>query len=263
MPSASHEVSVGSYAWLKIIIDQVSQSSNNSSRVRVRGVMRCSYHSWHYDANVSRSIYGSASYNPGDFSFNIGDGDSYTFIDHTFTIDHNSDGTKTVSFTVKYGVTGLSNFGDNKTCSDSLALTRIASPPDHPGTPTFSNISATSLTVSWAAPADNNGASIDNYRLRRWTGSSQSGSYVDSVSNSRTRNVTGLVPGQTYTFAAYAHNSAGWSSASGDAHTGTLSGAWIRVGTSWKMAVPYVRVNGVWKMAIPYVRQGGTWHPTQ
>jgi Fibronectin type III domain/Siphovirus protein of unknown function (DUF859) len=262
MPSTSHEVSVGSYAWLKIIIDETSHSeANNSSQVRVRGVMRCSYASWHSDANVSRSISGSGSYSPGGFSFNIGDGGSYTFIDHTFTIGHNSDGTKTVNFTVHYGVTGLSNFGDNKSCSDSLTLTRLGSVPDHPGQPVFSNITPTSLTVSWDAPADDGGSSITTYELRRWTGGSQSGSYVDSKGNSRTRNVTGLTPGGTYTFAVHAQNGVGWSSWSTDNHVTLSAGAMIRVGEVWKMGIPYVRVNGVWKQAIPYIRQGGTWHP--
>lgn len=33
----------------------------------------------------------------------------------------------------------------------------------------------------------------------------------------------------------------------------------IRVGTEWKMAIPYVRVGSSWKQAIPYVRVGDKW----
>lgn len=228
--------------------------------------MLADYHTWHYDVNISRSISGTSSYVPGDFSFDIGDGGSLTFLDRTFSVDHVSDGTKTVSYTVHYGVTSVGTFGDNKSCSDSLTLTRIPKRPAAPGGPSFSNIQPTSVTVTWNASPDDNGSPINSYILRRWTGGSMSGDYVDSYALNRLRNVTGLKPGTTYTFATYARNSSadwgGWSPVSLDNHIGLQAGAWIRVGGSWKMAVPYVRSGGVWKIAVPYVRNGAVWKLT-
>ncbi len=262
MPSASHISWIDSLHGHKVIIDQIGQSGNHSD-VRVRGqlINNSDYRSWNLYNNIHREITGTQNYHPGDFGFDSGPHSVVTYIDHTFTVEHNSDGTKSVNFTTHYGNTTVA-FDGPSSSGANLTLTRIGSHPDPPGQPQFSNITPTSVTVSWSASPDDNGYSIDDYRLRRWNGSSQSGTYVDSIANNRTRNITGLTAGQTYTFAVYAHNRAGWSNASTDNHLGMLAGAWIRVGNSWKMAVPYVRVNGVWKQAVPYVRVNGVWKST-
>jgi Fibronectin type III domain/Siphovirus protein of unknown function (DUF859) len=263
MPSADSTLQIGSSHRLRIIIDQTSQSqAGNHSNVRVRGIMYndSGYRDWNAYNNIHRAISGEEYWDPGNFGFDLSGGESLTFLDHTFTIGHNADGTKTVSFTVTYGDTQIAGFDGPKSKSDTLTLTRIGSHPDAPGQPQFSNITPTTVTVDWTAPGDDNGLSITNYKLRRWTGPSQSGTYTDSNSNSRTRNVTGLIPGGVYTFAAYAYNAAGWSAASTDNHLTLFAGGMIRVGGVWKSATPYVRVDGVWKVAIPYIRSGGTWH---
>ncbi len=265
MVSAQNWVAVSGNGELGIIVTQISQSQQyNYSVVRVTGCMHADYHSWHLNPDVSRSISGTASYTPGDFSFDIAGGEYWDYITHDFTIYHDSEGSKSVSFTVHYGVTGTSTFGDNKSASVSLNLTRIPKVPSPPGQPQFSNITPTSVTVSWSASTDDGGDPVYEYLLRRWTGTSMSGSYVDSSANNRTRNVTGLTPGTNYTFAAYARNHA-WGGYSDHSSPNTLlvSGAvWIRVGGVWRRAVPYVRYNGVWKVAVPYVRSGGTWELT-
>lgn len=268
MPSTTNTVDVGSGGRLRIIIDQQSQNQgNNTSQVRVRGILLADYHSWHSDSTISRSISGTDDYTPGDFGFDIPDGGSDTYIDHTFTLGHNSDGTKSVSFTVHYGDTGVGTFDGPRSCGDSLTLTRIPKRPDPPGAPAFTNVMPTSLTVSWSGSPDNNGSAITNYKLRRWTGSSMSGAYVDSNANNLVRNVTGLIPGTTYTFAVYAKNSSadndGYSNVSSSRSTQLLAGVWIRVGGIWKMAVPYIRTGGKWKLATPYVRSGGVWKLTK
>jgi Fibronectin type III domain/Siphovirus protein of unknown function (DUF859) len=263
MTSVTHDVSISGNYKHRIIIDQVSQNwGANTSQVRVRGVLvnTSGYRTWNLYNTIPRNITGTASYYPGPFGFDTPP--DATYIDATFTITHDSEGYKTVSFTTYYGDTGVA-FDGPSSCSASLTLDRIPKRPDPPGAPTFSNVLPTSLKVSWTASPDNNGSSITTYRLRRWTGPSQSGSSVDSDANNLSRNITNLIPGQTYTFAVMARNGAsdnnGWSNLSGDNHSQLPAGVWIRAGGTWKVSIPYVRSGGIWKMARPYLRKGGIW----
>jgi len=148
----------------------------------------------------------------------------------------------------------------------------MATRPDPPGAPAFSNLWIGSVTVSWTASPNNHGSPIDLYKLRRWYGSSPTGAFVDSDANNLTRNVDNLMPGMVYTFATYAHNGSGdnygWSNISVTGTVTILAGVWVRksglwVTNRWQQAIPYVRSGGVWKPAVPYVRSGGVWHSTQ
>lgn len=268
MVSAEHYETVGTNLRHRILVEQTAQNqAGNSSTVRVRGFLcnESDYRVWNLYNDIPRSISGTASYNPGPFGFDTPPHTTFGYIGNYFTVVHDAEGYKTVNFTVYYGDTDV-GFGNDKYCSVSLALTRIPKRPSPPGTPSFSNQTPTTVTVSWAASSDNNGSAIVSYTLRRWTGGSQSGTYVDSVANNLSRNVTGLIPGTTYTFGVYAKNSSadngGYSNISGDNHIQMIGSAWTRYGGTWKRAVPYVRTGGVWRVAIPYVRSDGAWKTT-
>lgn len=266
MPSSNYTIGVGNYGAWKGQIDQTSQSqTGNYSMVRVRAWMINNGQSTSW-SSASKSISGTNSWSGSD-SFSIGAGSSLLFIDQTFTVSHGSDGNKTVSYSITLGSTGTSTFGSGGTVSLSMQLTRIPKRPSKPGTPSFSNKLPTSLTVSWSASSDNGGKSISGYLLRYWKNTSASGSYTNvSQENNRSRSVTGLTPGQYYTFAVYAYNGSGdnggYSNQSSTATLRMLAGAWIKISGTWKLAIPYVRVSGVWKMALPYVKQSGTWTMT-
>jgi hypothetical protein len=142
---------------------------------------------------------------------------------------------------------------------------RIPKPPSIPGRPVASNILPTSVTLTWAASTDNGGSAIDSYLLRRWTGTTATGPYVD-VHNAFTLSFTdtGLQPGTNYTYAVYAHNGSagGYSPSSLGTTVKTLAPAHVRVAGIWKYAVPYVKVTGVWKQATPWVKVAGVWKQT-
>ncbi len=138
----------------------------------------------------------------------------------------------------------------------------MATVPDAPGTPTFSDELPTTLTVSWAAPSSDGGKPITDYILRKWEGHDSSGDHTDNHGNSRVRHLTGLTPGAAYTFKAIAINAIGQSAESPGATEEMLPGCHIRVGGEWKLAVPHVRVGGEWKLATPHVRTGGVWKQT-
>lgn len=147
--------------------------------------------------------------------------------------------------------------------SVSTTVTISATTPSAPGRPSFSNTSPTGLTVSWAASSNSGGSSITGYLLRYYPRGSATGTYVNhSEANNRSRTVTGLNPGQEYTFVVLARNARGYSSASQSRTIRMMAGAWINVSGVWRLAAPYVKHNGVWKAAVPYVRHNGSWKLT-
>lgn len=263
---ASVTIGVGSYGAWQGVVEQVGQSqSGNYSNVRVRGIMKNNGQgtSW---GSASKSISGTNSWS-GSGSFNVGAGASLTFIDQTFRVYHNSDGTRKVAYVITLGATGTTTFGNGGSVSVSLSLTRISERPSAPGKPSFSNALPTSVTVSWAASSNNGGSSIDYYLLRYWPNKDGTGSYIDhSKANNRSRTVTGLTPGQYYKFVVYAHNGSsdndGYSDRSSANVIQMLAGAWLKISGAWKLAVPYINVAGVWKLAVPYIKSGGVWKMT-
>lgn len=262
--SGEYTVGVGTGGQLECAVtvntyDPASDGYNVTVEGRIRNVS--SSRVVHSTANISCSVSGQASATGSNFGFDLDSGETLTFISKNFNILQSQIGNNGLNFTVHFGTTGTSTFGDNKSCSFTLSVK-----PAQPGPPQFSNMTPTSVTVSWAASVNNGGSAITTYKLRRWLGSPGHGSYVDSDANSLSRNVTGLTPGVTYGFAVYAKNNSGDNGGYSDASTGEsitmLAGAWVRYGGTWKIAVPYVRTGGVWKMAVPYVRSSGTWKLT-
>lgn len=269
MPYAENTVGIGNWGstW-RGLIEQTSQNwGANTSQVRVRGFAHNggTGRSWN---STDLSIGGSGNWS-GRISFDISGGSTQTWIDQTFTCGHDGNGYCNVTFVISMGSTGTSTFGNGGSVTLSMSLDRIPKKPTPPGAPNFSNALPTSLTVSWNPSGDNRGSSIDGYLLRYWVGqvSSPTGNYIDhSMQNDSSRNVTGLTPGQWYTFCVYAHNGAaeanGFSEPSTLKQIQMLAGAWLKISGTWKLAVPYINVAGVWKLAVPYVKSGGTWKMT-
>lgn len=140
---------------------------------------------------------------------------------------------------------------------------RIPKRPSQPGTPTFSGLGTDQVTVSWSGSGDDGGSGIDAYLLRCWTGPSAAGSYSDSYQGNLSRVVTGLTPGQTYTFGVYAHNGSadngGYSDASPLATVTMLAGVYISDGTNWIAAGLKVSDGSAWGDYVPKDSDGSTW----
>jgi Fibronectin type III domain len=265
MPWADNYHTVAANLQHRILIEQVSQNwAANQSNVRVRGFLinNSDYRVWNLYNNIPRNITGTNSWYPGPFGFDTQPHTTATYIDGTFTVNHDAAGNCYVSYTVYYGDTTV-GFDGPQSLGVGMWLSRIPKRPDPPGQPTFSNVLPTSLTVSWTASPNDQGSAITEYLLRRWDAATQTGPYTDSEANNLTRNIIALTPGFTYTFAVYAKNGAadngGWSNVSEDNHIQLPAGVWVRVGGTWKVTVPYIRSGGTWKMAMPYVRKGGIW----
>ncbi|QJD53260.1 minor tail protein [Microbacterium phage Tempo] len=100
---------------------------------------------------------------------------------------------------------------------------RTAGAPDAPGTPSASDITASSVKLTWTLP-DNGGMPLTEILLRRST-TADFASFTDTIlaANATTATVTGLPPGTTHYWRVYARNVVGYGPASGSRQATTLA----------------------------------------
>jgi endo-1,4-beta-xylanase len=102
--------------------------------------------------------------------------------------------------------------------------TQTSSPPPQvpgpPGTPTASNVTNTSLTLSWAASS----GTVTNYQIERCTGASCTNFVQVATSTTTSTNQTGLTAATTYRYRVRATNSAGNSQYSAITNVTTTGG---------------------------------------
>ncbi len=207
---ATNQISIGNAGLWRIIVDQVSQNAAAlTSQVRVRGVLENTSGVRSYADNVSRSIYGTKSWS-GSGSFDVGGGATQTFIDQTFTVEHNSDGTKSVSFGVTIGSTGTFTFGNGGSVTTSLTLTpfSVSSPPGKVTGLSRSFDAPTTVNLAWDQPSSN-GATIVEYEVQADDNSSFSSPASRSTS-ARSYSFTGRTIDTIWWFRVRARNSEGW-----------------------------------------------------
>lgn len=131
--------------------------------------------------------------------------------------------------------------------------------PAAPSVPVISEITQLTAKATFSANA-NGGTAITGYQLGYGTNSTTPETTIDQTTP--VFNLTGLIPGKQYYFWGKTKNAVGYSSWSAAGIASTIAGAFVKVGTIWKKAVPYVNVNGVWKVARPWARSAGTWKET-
>lgn len=109
--------------------------------------------------------------------------------------------------------------------SPTTAFTTGITTPSAPGTPTASGITGSTMTVSWAPPADDGGSAITSYEVRRADNSSYTTNLVTTTlpGDSTSFQVTGLSHTKTYFFDVRARNAAGFSGHSATASFTTLA----------------------------------------
>lgn len=126
--------------------------------------------------------------------------------------------------------------------------------PGAPTPPTFSLITQRSVRAQFK-----DGSTGGTAILERQIGYGLSSAAPTNFVSSNNAVLTGLDPGKTYYFWARNRNSVGWGPWSARSQMTLIAGARVRVGNTWKRAVPYVNVNGVWKVARPWVKKAGVW----
>lgn len=160
--------------------------------------------------------------------------------------------TQTVTFKL-LTATGTTGMGGPTTFAQ--LINRVPTPP---GTPTVTNPTVNSLDVAWTAP---DVGPVTGYQIGYSTsGFDTSPTTIVDVSSSP-HTMSNLASGATFWFWIRAKNSVGWGSWSGKSvGLATYMGAYVNVGGTWKIAVPYVKDAGVWKKAttlFPQTISGG------
>lgn len=130
--------------------------------------------------------------------------------------------------------------------------------PAAPQAPLLSSVTATTVDVAFY-PNSNGGSAISAWQIGYGTSSSAPTSTVSAKSP---QVLKGLAPGTTYYIFVRAQNSVGWSAWSKPTKMITVAGAYILVGSTWKLAIPYVNVGGTWKVAEAWTRNTGVWSRT-
>jgi hypothetical protein len=88
---------------------------------------------------------------------------------------------------------------------------RTVNPPNSPSQVTKSNVTASSVNLSWLEP-DANGLSVDKYKIE-WS-TNGSSSWRSQESNGLHATISGLATATAYQFRVRAHSDAGWGEAS-------------------------------------------------
>lgn len=143
------------------------------------------------------------------------------------TISHSASGSKSITISASGGIPDTS--WTSTSGSQTVGLTNYSRPPSKPGTPSFSQLTPTSVKVSWGAPTSINWG-IDDYDIDWATNSSFSGASDGNPGNNRTFTITGLKPATKYYVRTRAHNSDGWGSFSTTASFTTPSAAYVGQG---------------------------------
>lgn len=175
-----------------------------------------------------------------------------------------SDGTSVLSgltpgTTYYFWARGVNTQGFGGWSARTQATTQ--SVPNAPSTPVLSAVGATSMVVSWVSNGDG-GSPITEFDLGyAFEGPDAPTSVVTSVHSPHT--LINLAPGTQYWVWIRAQNVIGTGPYStSPASAKTIAGARIKVGTDWKVAIPYVKVAGVWKLATPWLKDAGEWKET-
>lgn len=122
-------------------------------------------------------------------------------------VTHNADGSRTVGIGISGGIPGTS--WTTTSGSQNVTLTNYVRLPSAPGTPSASNVTPTTMTLTWTAPSSVGGGILE-YRIRYSVNSNFSGATTVSTGTSRTYNASTLSPGTSYYWQASARNSDGW-----------------------------------------------------
>lgn len=127
----------------------------------------------------------------------------------TFDIGYTQDVCFKIDFTGTQGFGGPTEFWRR--------INRAVAPSPVAGL-VASELTSSSVRISWNPPASDGGQAISAYLLRYSSVTpADTGNFVNhSQENNRTRLVTGLTPGQRLYFTVYAHNGVGYSQKSSD-----------------------------------------------
>lgn len=206
---ASYTASIGTKGQMRVSVDLVSQDAvKNTSIVRVKGEVwltsgtatddtgHCKARFTGTNTTTNKTIKGSYSTKPR------------LILDQTFTINHDPDGTKTVSYTFEYGPSSTTSLGKVvSTATVALTLTEINTKPG-----VINGVGCVisypySIVVSYSLPFSN--TPILEYQIEYANNETFTNSVVVSASTSLSKTISGLDIASTYYFRVRARNDGG------------------------------------------------------
>ncbi|QIN93915.1 minor tail protein [Microbacterium phage Arete] len=201
-----HSAATANYSWVRTRLR--CNNAGNASTATSWG--QSGEQRWWSNTGHSGSHWAGSNFLPSGYGAN-----AQRWRDEwNFDVYHDANGNATMQFGM--AVEMPDNVGVFEGYSGNIALPRIPLVPYTPGTPTASDITTTSVKLTWVNGARGH-ANTDSVLLRRYSGTATTGPYTDYplAATATSHTVTGLTRGQTYTFSVYNRNSDGYSPQSG------------------------------------------------
>ena len=201
MASISSNGSNGHHKFTLTVTENSTSTANNTSSMSFSFVISPVQTSWNWElwgANITYTV----TINGTNYTGSIADYDGYSSVtlkSGSFTVTHNTDGNKSISYSFKVTDTsGQSYTCGNASASGSMTLTAI---PRYLSITSLyvSNTTETTAIVNWRVsdPRDSTYYSFDNGAT--WIGSATDGESLASDLKSGTFNIANLTANTTYT----------------------------------------------------------------
>ena len=192
-------------------------SQANPSVVLTADVLQqTSYSSFNYDGTVNWS----GDMGSGSHTGRLSGSSVYTHATLSKTYTASYSGTIAVDATVRGTSDGTSG---TATVSDTVYIPRRPTAnPTAPGTPSVVGLTSSTVELSWAAPSDMKGTTVDYYRVEVSTNSSFTNIVKNPTTTSRSITITGLDRSKTY-YVRVRLAANGWDSNRTSPNSGTRS----------------------------------------
>lgn len=256
--------STSSYITFKCSWSSTPNASQNNSSVTVKITASKSGSSTadtygNYTASVTLN---GSTQSVGSTSFRLSPNETMTLLTKTFTVPHNSDGSKSTTLSATVGGNVMSGTGSatitldkiNRTPSNISSFTITANNGDYVAL-------GETITLKWSAAS----GTVTGYELQYSRGNSgwkawktMTGTTTTDSFTSTDINVNGAGCAVKYRVRALNGSLAsGWK----ESNTLYISGAMdVKVSGSWKTGSVWIKVNGTWKRAKRiWVKVNGAW----
>lgn len=217
-----------------------------------------------YGSWTNNTQYWSANAGGAGFSgtWNIPNGNRYdniTLLNTTFYREHDANGYGSGFWSSASIDTDHSSIGDGSVGVSEGTPPRIPKAPSACGTPSFSQIGPTSMRVDFAAPADDGGTGILEYRVRHADNVGMTGATTVSTGGNRFTTIGSLPPGAARYVQASARNGVGWGPWSNVGSASTISGGSVKRSGAWTAGRANDKTGGAWAASVVMKKTAGAW----